>query len=283
MQLRSVITRGMTTERHYQRCLRHELAERLQKNPRYSLRAFARSLQIDPGTLSRILSGRKVLTPELSRKVLRQISLSPKETENFLHSMAKAYEEEGVQRKKSEIKEILKKKAPLKVAERDLTPDVFRIISDWYHYAILQLVQEEDCLNDPKWIAGQLGIQEMEAKLAIDRLLELELLHEEKDKEKSRLIRTNERLTTGDLSVTTAALKKRIKQVSEKSVHSLENDLIALRSHTTMTMAIDPEKLPVAKEMIQEFMDRLAAVLQTKKKKVYELQINLFPLQRSEK
>jgi acyl-CoA thioesterase len=50
-----------------------------------------------------------------------------------------------------------------------------------------------------------------------------------------------------------------------------------------MTMAIDPEQLPIAKEMIQEFMEKLSEVLQVKKTNVYELQINLFPLQRGSK
>ena len=268
----------MKTERYYQICLKNELSSRLRSNPRYSLRAFAKSLDLDPSILSRILNGHKRPTPDLSNKILSKLGLNPKEAKNFLLSMAEAYEEDGVKRKKSEVKEILKRPRG-KMPERDLGPEVFRYISDWYHYAILQLLQEDHFKYDTRWIARELGILEMEAKLAIDRMIELEMIAIQNGK----LVRTAERLTTGDLSITTSALRKRIKQITEKSLHSLENDSIELRNHTTMTMAIDPEQIPLAKEMIQDFMDQLSSVLQTKKKNVYELQINLFPLQRTSK
>jgi len=267
----------MKTERFYQKCLREGLAERLQKNPRYSLRAFAKALQVDPSSLSKILTGQKIPTPKLSKKIIERLALVPQDQKRFLFSMAKAYEEDGVLRKKPEIKKLLKKPA-INIAERDLSLEVFRIISDWYHYAILQLAQSKNFQSNPKWIARQLNIQEMEAKLAVDRLKALELLEEKE----GRWVRTSERLTTGDLALTTPALRKRIQQITEKSIYSLENDPIAERNHTTMTMNIDPEKIPIAKEMIQEFMDQLSEALETKMKRVYELQINLFPLQRNE-
>jgi len=266
------------TERYYQKCLKEELAQRLQKNASYSLRSFARSLQIDPTALSKILNGQKIPTPSLSKKILEQLPLSPKEQKLFLHSMAKAYEDEGVQRKKPEIKKILSQ-LNTHFPKHDLTVDYFRIISDWYNYAILQLVQTEGFQNDPRWIAKQLGIQEVEVKLAVERMKELEILKEEGGK----LIRIPQGLTIKDKSITTPALRKRIKQITDKSVQSLENDPIEQRNHSTLTMAIDPEKIPLAKELIQTFMNQLADALQTNKKRVYELQVNLFPLQRSEK
>lgn len=79
--------------------------------------------------------------------------------------------------------------------------------------------------------------------------------------------------------MTTAAHQKRIRQVTEKSVLSLVNHPIRLRNHTTATVAIDPARINLAKEMIRDFMDELCEVMQTKKKTVYELQINFFPLQ----
>jgi uncharacterized protein (TIGR02147 family) len=268
----------MTTERFHRRCLRDELARRLRKNPKYSLRSFARSLRIDAGALSRVLSGKKLLTPELSKKVLDHLTLSPKEERSFLLSMARAYEEEGARRKKAVVKDLLKNPTS-KILERDLTPEVFRIIADWYHYAILQLMEVPDFQAKASWVAGALGIQEMEAKLAIDRLKELEIIEDHQGTWR----RTSGRLTTGDSRVTTPALRKRIRQITGKSLASLENDPIDERNHTTLTMAIDPAKLPIAKEMIQEFADQLAKRLQTRKKRVYELQINLFPLQKGER
>lgn len=265
---------------YYLVCIKEEFGRRLKKNARYSLRSFARALDIDGGALSRILAGQKIPTPEIAEKILSHLPLSSKDAQRFMFSIAQTYEERGVQRKKKEIRALLDEiKNQPSIAERDLTPEIFSVISDWHHYAILQLTETKAFRSDPRWIARQLDLPEMEAKLAIDRLLNLELLTENKGK----WVRSPERLTTGDLRITTPAFRKRIKQVSEKSVHSLENDPIAERNHTTLTVAIDPARLPEAKEMIQAFTDRLGTFLGAEKKRVYELQINLFPLQRSEK
>lgn len=263
---------------YYQDIIKRELAERLSKNARYSLRAFAKSLEMDAGDLSRILNGTKNLTPDLSKKILSQLSLNTKETQNFLFSMAQAYEHKGVKRKKKEVKSLLQKSKSKKKV-KDLTIDTFKAISDWYHYAILQLIDSENFKNDNRWIAQQLNITEIEVKLAIERLFALELIK----KDGNRLARTYASVTTGDRTITSSAFKTRIKQVTEKSLFSLQNDSLEVRDHNTMTISIDPKNIPVAKEMIQEFMDKLESTLQTKKKQVYEIQINLFPLQRGRK
>ncbi len=260
----------------YQDHLKRELSDRLNRNRRYSLRTFAKFLDIDAGDLSRILNGSKVLTPDLAKKILQKIPLSSTENQEFLFSMARAYEEKGIKRKKTEVKKILKKSKDRKIS-KDLSLDIFRVISDWYHYAILQLIDSEGFVNDANWISRQLDLNEFEVKVALERMIALDLIQRKGES----LIRTHQVLTTGDRSITSSALRKRIKQVSDKSIFSLENDSIDIRNHTTMTMSIDPDKIPAAKEIIQDFMDKMEEVLETKKKKVYELQINLFPLQRT--
>lgn len=268
----------MRTDTYYQSCLKEELSLRIKKNPRYSLRAFAQFLDINPSTLSRVLKGEKRLSIDLSKKIAAKLELNPKELKKFIISIAESYEDSSVKRKKTDVKEILKKPKE-KPVMRDLSLEVFKIISDWYHYAILQLAETGNCKSDHAWIARRFGINEMEAKFAVERLVELEMIAIEN----GNLIRTTEQLTDGDPTLTTSAHRKRIRQISEKSTFSLENDPISIRNHRTTTMAIDPELLPVAREMIQDFMDELGHVLQAKKKKVYELQINLFPLERSSK
>lgn len=268
----------MRTEHYYQKCLKEELNDRMKSNPRYSIRAFSRFLDINPSTLSRVLKGEKRLSIPLSKKILTKLELEPLLAKKFISSVAESYQNESVKRVTTEVKALLREPRE-KGREKDLTPDVFKIISDWYHYGILQLIETETAKTDVSWIARQLGLTELETELALNRLLELEMIVKENHKFKRTVLKVN----AGDPALTTVAHKKRIRQVTEKSLQSLENDPIALRNHTTMTMAIDPEQLPLAKEMIDEFMDKLSAVLETKKKNVYELQINLFPLQRMTK
>ena len=72
-------------------------------------------------------------------------------------------------------------------------------------------------------------------------------------------------------------------QFLEKAVVSLEEDPIEERSITSMTMAIDPEKLPAAKKMIREFNQTLCQFLENgKRKRVYNLGVALYPIQKKE-
>ena len=59
--------------------LRTELARRCDRNPRYSLRAYARWLGIHHGSLSRILNGRRALMPRTIQSLAPRIGLSPQQ------------------------------------------------------------------------------------------------------------------------------------------------------------------------------------------------------------
>ena len=157
-----------------------------------------------------------------------------------------------------------------------LSTEKFSIIADWYHYAILELTQVEGFISQAEWIAAQLGLQTVQIELAIDRLVEVGLLKWEND----RLIKEKLQYEVTDKHVTTLALRIRQKQVLEKSILSLEQDPIETRKHSAMTLAIDPDRLDEAKNRIDHFIQELTAFLEGgKQKKVYELLVNLFPLQ----
>src|SRR5689334_22299599 len=55
--------------------LRSELAKRCEKNERYSLRAFARDLDIEHATLSQLLRGQRELTAATVDRLARQLGL----------------------------------------------------------------------------------------------------------------------------------------------------------------------------------------------------------------
>jgi uncharacterized protein (TIGR02147 family) len=98
------------------------------------------------------------------------------------------------------------------------------------------------------------------------------------------VVKTEERLSTADKHLTTPALRKNQRQLLEKAIDSLENDPIELRSMTSMTTAIDPRRIPEAKEMIRHFNRTLCAFLEGgNRTQVYNLGIALYPLQKTKK
>ena len=64
--------------------LKSELERRLGQNSSYSLRAFARDLQISPGNLSEIVKGKRPLSKKNAQKIAGSLGLNPIEEEAFL-------------------------------------------------------------------------------------------------------------------------------------------------------------------------------------------------------
>ncbi len=259
----------------YRTCLKEELSKRCERNPRYSLRAFASSLDVDAGALSRLLNGKQFLSKKLALTILKNINLEPADEKVFLESALKSQMTRELQRFPKSLRTWLPKQV-----YHSLDTDLYRIISDWYHVAILELTYVENFKSDARWIASQLDISIAEAKLAVDRLVRLGLLEEKNGQWK----KSKEQLTSGNKNITNSALRKQQKQFLEKAIDSLEQNKIHERSITSMTMAIDPAKIPIAKKMIQQFNRDLCQFLESgKRKKVYNLEICLNPLQQGAK
>lgn len=238
------------------------------------MRAFARSLDIDVSTLSRILNNKKIPSVELAAQIAEKLALDPKDHNDFVNSVTSGHKERGLQK----ISAKYHVPAAKDQAEKELTIATAKVLSDWYYTAILELTLTDNFKSDINWIASQLNVPVIKIKLAVERLLELELL----SLEDGVLRKTDNRISTKDKSLTTGALRRRQKQWLEMASESIENDDISIRSHTSMTMAIDPKLIPEAKKMISEFNRKLCDFLeQGEKTHVYDLGIALFPLQKT--
>lgn len=89
-------------------------------NRSYSQNAFARELGVSPTALSQYLSGKRNLSPINLKKVVRSLGLPL----------------EYAQKSKRNIFSIQTPSIKLKL-------DTFSLISDWYHFAILNLLEIE--------------------------------------------------------------------------------------------------------------------------------------------
>lgn len=256
----------------YRRQIQEELARRTERNPRYSLRAFSKALGFEATVISQILNGKRVPSLRTAQKLIAGLNLSPEAEEQFLTSLAETHQDRGMKR----LSPFFKKGAERRPA-RELSLDLFRVIADWHHYAILALTHTEGFQSNPQWIATELKLTVTQVNLALNRLLELGFL--ERDT-KGNLQRSTEPFTTADKGITDSALKRHQQQILEKAIDSLQNDPIETRSNTSLTFAINPENLPEARKRIEDFTRELSDLLGTGcKKQVYELGIALYPLQ----
>src|SRR5205807_411588 len=133
--------------------LRQELARRSARNPRYSLRAFAKSVDASPAFLSRVLAGKRTPSAKMARQLADSLGFSGAERKQFVASVA-----------------AFRAAAPLAseqddaaAATRGLENDLYDVIGDLNHLAILEMTFIDGFKSDPRAIARELGITTLEA------------------------------------------------------------------------------------------------------------------------
>lgn len=238
----------------YREFLLEEMTDRKSKNPAYSLRAFARDLNISPAVCSQVLSGKRHLSRKNLGKIADALGLSPAQVSSIRKEIT------GVSLDRTEYLEVQE--------------DVFRVMSDWYYFAILNLARLKDNKAQPTWVAKRLGLSLAEAKVAISRLKRLGYLAIEN----GRLKRTAVSLITTE-DVPSSALRQFHKQNLALAVRALDDVPVNQREITTITMPADLSRLPGAKKLIREFRSKLANHLSAgKPTEVYTMAIQLFPI-----
>lgn len=78
-----VLMQDVNKNSDFRQFLEDELARRSQNYPRYSLRAFARHLEVDSSFLSKILNGKRTVTMRTIRMFGERLNLSPEELARF--------------------------------------------------------------------------------------------------------------------------------------------------------------------------------------------------------
>ncbi len=250
--------------------LKNDFAFRCRKNPSYRLAAFARLIETDLSTLSKVFKGTRTLKSRAIRRIGIKLGLDPTRVDVFasqaLRSNAKTQPRTDAIQSSGDYPTI--------------SIDSFQMISDWYHYAILELIALPHFKSSVHWIARALRITPTEARLAVERLKTLGMIEETKD---GKIVdRSGGYTSTLANDFSAAAFRNLQKQILEKGVQALEEIPFEKRSQTSMTMAIDPAKIPIAKKMIQKFQEELNAFLGVTTKttggEVYHLGVSLYPV-----
>lgn len=229
--------------------LKKELLRRARRNPNYSLRAMARSLEMDPSTLSKIISGKRRLGEASAQALLKKLEIDPGALDDSFDS---------------------------------LSPEETENLSEWQDFVILEQ------LGIPKFkatkgnLANALGLPLGEIESSLSKLKRLGLI----EIKKTGLIGEKTSGHTTNVSKTTSHVKKNLqKQFLEKAISSIDFDRLEERDMTTMTFAIDSQKFEEARERIRAFRREMVEFLgNTRKSKdrVYNLSIAFYPATKKE-
>ena len=236
--------------------LQEELVLRCRRNSAYSLRSFAKSLGVSPSFLSKVLNGQRRVTDRVFQRITTNLNLDSAMISSFQESSSTHVE----------------------LNLNNLQLEYFKIISDWYHYALIELTNLEGFKNSPEWIASKLGITVNQAKSAIERLLHLELL----ELQDGTLKPTSGGNTTTKNEFTDLAFKKMQNDLLQKAIDSLWTEDLEKRDHTSICMAINPDDVAEVKKRLKKMRREICQYLERSQNKkptqVYNLSLSFFAL-----
>jgi uncharacterized protein (TIGR02147 family) len=263
----------------YRDLLREKLNKRISLNAKYSLRAFARDLKISPGQLSLVLTGQKGISAEKAAQVFSAVGLDSEERKSYLLQVLKEHARSSKKRAHAE--------AQLRAIDSGknlrLTQDAFEIISEWYHFAILQCLSLQEIrkctttAQQMKFISARLKLQDIQVKTAIERLLRLELIET-----KSQRFRVCRDTVIAAAGVPSAALRQFHTQILKKAIVAIENQTIEERYSDTVVLPILMQDFPEIRKDIARFQNNLmkkyGRVVQGDADQVYSLTQQFFKL-----
>lgn len=248
--------------------LQEQLETKCARNPNYSLRSFAKSLDVSPSALSALLNGKRPLTNKMMERLGLKLGLSIEELKKYkakVHGNSKLVSEPLINDQFLQV-----------------TVDTFSIISEPHHYALLELIKTQGFRWSSKWIAQRLNKTVLEVNIAIERLERVGLL--ERDEEGNLFDTTNGFSTDIRDGLSSQAQRRFQERSLEQSISAVQNVPLELRDNTSMTMAINSEDMLEAKKMIKEFRRKFCTRMEssTNLNQVYQLTVSFIPVTNSE-
>lgn len=259
----------MSNQIHIQNLLNRKLLEFKSKNPSFSIRALAKKVGLQASATNEILKGERRISYKIAEKIANNLLLDPTEKMNLLKDFPqkmtrKSKHKEGQEKDLSQMK---------------LSTQQFELISDWSHYAILNLIETKNFIQTPEAIAERLNLSPKKIQESLNNLLCLNLVHYEDGILKRTFKQTN---TTDD--VRSISLQKMHISDMEMAKQKLSEVDVTLRDFTSYTLAFDIKLLPKVKELIRTFQDNVDELMaEASPTEVYKMNTYIYPLTKLDK
>ncbi|WP_413574731.1 TIGR02147 family protein [Bdellovibrio sp. HCB290] len=261
------------TSMNYREILKNELEARIANNAQYSLRALAQQTGISNSMLSLIINGKRNLSAKRALDICRALKFNERKTDFFLALVQLATAKSPEVR--SKLQEKIFHLAPKSEANK-IDTDVFQMISDWYHFPILEMARTSMPPANKEAVVQRLGISSDTAQEALDRLQRLELL----TKDESGHFHTCKSQIVSNSDTPSQALRNFHRQMLEKASQSLETQTSQEKFVGSETFAFAADDLKKAREILEECFSKIVRLSASRNEKdhVYHLGIQMFRL-----
>jgi len=267
-----VVDLGQTLD--YRSWLKDLYEERKAQDAFFSWRYLAGRLGVDASYLLRVAQGSRHLSEDALEKLATFAGLKGRDLEIF-RALAAFNRARGSREQQECFRRLQELRSPGLATIPDDHVEFFR---KWFPVVVRTLGGLTGFVDDPKWIASRLdpSIRPEEAQQAVELVKRLGLLRQGPD---GRWELADPFLSAApgmDPSVMRAFQKQMIGLAGE----SLDRHPPALRDITTLTLALDLDDLPEARERLRTLRESLLRLSgeNPAPRQVYQLNLQLFPL-----
>ena len=275
----SAITKGMQLPSvlnysDFRTYLRDLTAARKARTPGFQFASWAKRLGLrSHSSLVMILQGQRNPGPDLVERLVKDLRLTGKEAAFFrdlicLEKCAKGSAMEEV------VKERLAQLHP-KRSFAALDARTFAAVSNWYYYAIRELVDTKDFREDVAWIQKRLNgrLMRKEVTEAIETLVHLNLLH----RDANGILRYTQAVESS-FDVPDSSLRRYHAQILQMAAAALNDVPVQEREIAGTTFTLRKEDLPRAKEIMRNALREVERLGAGGGDEVYHAEVALFPL-----
>lgn len=235
--------------------LQEQFQAKKARNKRYSLRSYAQFLEMNPGTLSSIIKGKRLVPLQEAAKIMQKLSLAPKDQEQFLLSL-------GVN-------------TPPDSASYKLDPSRYAVIFDeWEYFVVLAAFRLADFKSTTSWIANKTGITELRVDECLETMEDLAII----SRKGAVWVRSHKNLySTHDIP------SRSLQQAHLNSLimarQMLSRVPVPERDYSFLTVALDEKRFKKLKKLTLKFRDDVFDLdEQSKKGELYRVNLQCFPI-----
>jgi uncharacterized protein (TIGR02147 family) len=270
----------LTYVTNHQDYLKNELKVRSLRNPLYSQRAFARDIGLSASSLNEYLKGRYSLSSARVSQISKSIGLTNEQKTHWVDLLSANTAKNDEDKKVSQIRV----NARLQAQKHSITIDEYKVISDWYHFAYLELIEMNAAMySDLKTAAKSLGIDLKTLKAAVGRLETIGFLI----RNEVGLYQVDSMTSVGD-EIPSEAIRHYHAQILRKAAAALENQPMNQRYNSSTMVSLPKESV---QDLLEELKSTALKILQPHvdaaqnkpKDSLYCLSIQFFDLLQSAK
>lgn len=233
--------------------LRQQYEKLRDKNPRYSMRSFAKKLGISIATLSQVMRSQLKLSRKRAIVISKKLELSARD--------------------KKRVRMLLGQQAELEKVL--MSPEDQELQADWVTSAILYSFDLDQESPSAAELAKRLSISVLDAEKKINELIKRNYL--EKDEE-GRLFRPDKIWKTPDGDVN-EFVRKTHESNLELTAKAFRKIPIEERDYTALMFAGNRRQLEAVRKEIRHFYDRILVIMEeSPRDELYQMAISLYPI-----